>query len=209
MTASLKIVGTRSKTTKNAQKKAEEVKAERKAAAEKHIQELTVQALEAWQGWETLSRKSAKSFWETGKLLAKVKTKIKESSTLTGLTWKGWCEQHNIAFTSADQAIRVGELTEKQIERCETITLAKMACGVIKVKVQTHDRNAPTESAPTPPEHEKESVVRLLTKINTQIGEALKFEVSEEERQTVNDLVAEATTLLQKFGAQKIEKVAA
>jgi hypothetical protein len=121
----------------------------KKQKATTELEGLTTEALSSWSEWGAAARKSALSFWAAGKALHKLKKFVDANRNLTGISWTAWCEQHKdqLAKSSAEQAIKVAKkLTEKQIEAYDSITAAKVACGIVKVKPHTRLKGTPSES---------------------------------------------------------------
>jgi hypothetical protein len=219
----------------NGTTKAQEIKAEKARDAEKQIATLTKKARHLWSQWSSLTRKSALAYWSAGTTLAEVKEYVTKTRRLTGNNWEQWCESNGIAKSSADQAIIVAtSLSEAEIESCDSITAAKIACGIVKVKDDV--RTTPTtqaahESAPElepvtmlkvneavraqpitsathepAPEHEPETMLRVLVKINHLLAVAITL--PSDDHEAIASEVGKAMEVLSNIGTTTLKVVA-
>ena len=122
-----------------------------------------------------------------------------EERRYTKLTWAAWCEANNIAKSSAEQAIVIGkDLTEAKIAKYDTITQAKIACGIVRVK--EHARTKPAGKKEVAFLADEKTVLGLLTQVVAKLEMAATMKVADADREAVNEAVEKAVSLLQRIG---------
>ncbi len=194
---------------------AKEVFLAKKKEAQAELKKLTSDAVAKWSAFGVCARKTALAYWSAGRSLHAIREYLRSNRRFTGVTWLKWCEQNNIAKTSADQAILVGTspLTQEEIEKLDGITAVKIACGIVKpkeVQVSSHTRTVGgTGAQEVPPTHEPESALSLLVKINTTLGLVSSMPIPEADYEGVKRELDTALDLLSTILTTVTVKVAA